>query len=48
MRADVESGALTRLNLPDLMPTYDPTIVGQDETRIFLREQGTLVAVQKP
>jgi hypothetical protein len=46
MRADVESGALTRMNVPGVTPGLD-LIVGQDATRIFLRSQGTLVAVQK-
>jgi len=47
-RLDVESGASTRLNTPGFTPEADIRIVGQDATRVFLRSNGTLVAVQKP
>jgi hypothetical protein len=47
-RINIESGLQTHLNTPGFTPAPDVRILGQDETRVFLRSQGTLVAVQKP
>jgi hypothetical protein len=48
VRTDVESGASNRLNTPGFTPEPDVRILAGDETRLFLRSNGTLVVVQKP
>jgi hypothetical protein len=47
-RVDVESGVVAQLNTPGFTAEPDVQFVGQDDARIFLRSNGTLVAVQKP
>lgn len=40
--------AVTHLNTPGFTPALDVRILRQDDARIFLRSQGTLIALQKP
>jgi hypothetical protein len=48
VRVDVESGASNRLNTPGFTPGPDVRILAQDDTRLFLGSNGTVVVVQKP
>jgi hypothetical protein len=47
-RIDLRSGALSRLNTPDIAPSDRLRIVGHDATRLFLYDDSTLFSVQKP
>ena len=47
-RIDLESGALTRLNMPGFTPNAYLFLVGHDETRLFLYSDGTLASARKP
>jgi hypothetical protein len=47
-RVDLKSGALTYLSTPALTASTSLQIVGQDDTRLFLRTADALVSLQKP
>jgi hypothetical protein len=47
-RIDLDSGALTRLNMPGFVPAYHLWLVGHDDTRLLVYSDGTLASVRKP
>jgi hypothetical protein len=47
-RIDLETGALARLNTPGLQESSYLRIVGQDDTRLFVRSGDMLASLRKP
>ena len=47
-RVDLETGAVARLNLPNVTLHPYHRLVGQDDTRLFLWNDGALLSIRKP